>query len=128
LYNYFDTTFVQLSLSYSHYLLILSLTFSFSIVFDQSKKRTTRLSKKLYQNNCSNIISINKNVISCLVTKFRILILSIPNQHSLSGKYLLINIYKPNHYLFGVGEFMKRIPLSYNKFIVFDNFYIVPIL
>ena len=44
LYNYFLTTFWQLSLSYSHYLLIFSLPFSFSIIFDQSKKRKPKLS------------------------------------------------------------------------------------
>jgi len=51
------TIFVQLSLSYSYYLLILSLPFSLSIVFDQREKRTTRLFQKLYQNSCLNIIT-----------------------------------------------------------------------
>ena len=58
LYNHFYTTFVQLSISYSHYLLTLSLSFSLSIVFDQWEERTTRLSQKLYQNGCSNIITL----------------------------------------------------------------------
>ena len=40
LYNHFYIIFVQLSLSYSHYLLILSLPFSLSIVFNQWKERT----------------------------------------------------------------------------------------
>jgi len=54
LYNHFGTTFVQLSLSYSHYVFILSLPFSLSIVFDQWKERTTRL----YQSSCSNITTL----------------------------------------------------------------------
>jgi hypothetical protein len=58
--NICTTIFVQLSLSYLHYLLIISLPFSLSIVFDQLEERTTRLSQKLYQNSCSNIVTLKK--------------------------------------------------------------------
>jgi len=56
LYNYFGTTF-SLILTLCFY--YLSSFFSHSIVFDQRKERTTRLSQRLYQNSCSNITTLS---------------------------------------------------------------------
>lgn len=45
-------------LSDTHIIFLFSLSFYLSIIFDKWKERTTRLSQKLFQKSCTNIITL----------------------------------------------------------------------